>query len=225
MAATVAERTDRLFSAIESGDVATVGALLDEEPALVDARRATGESAVLHAVYRMQSGVRDLLLARGVTLGLHEAAAAGEERALALADADPAQVNALSPDGFAPLHLACFFGHPALVDGLLARGADANAVSRNAMAVRPLHSAAAHGGADARLTISRALLAGGADARPAQHGGWTPLHQAAATGDAALARLLLDHGADPAARSDDGKLPADMARERGHLELAASLGA
>jgi hypothetical protein len=52
-----------------------------------------------------------------------------------------------------------------------------------------------------------------------------PVRLAAATGDAALARLLLDHGADPAARSDDGKLPADMARERGHLELAASLGA
>jgi ankyrin repeat protein len=54
-------------------------------------------------------------------------------------------------------------------------------------------------------------------------GGHTPLHSAAQNGDAAMARLLLAHGADPAAARDDGKTALDLAREGGHNEVAGLL--
>jgi uncharacterized protein YegJ (DUF2314 family) len=41
--------------------------------------------------------------------------------------------------------------------------------------------------------------------------GWTLLHQHALAGDLAIVRLLLDLGADPAARTGDGRTAADLA--------------
>ena len=53
--------------------------------------------------------------------------------------------------------------------------------------------------------------------------GTTALHNAIATNRADVLKWLLDHGADPEARSDDERTPADMARERGHEELVPTL--
>ncbi len=50
----------------------------------------------------------------------------------------------------------------------------------------------------------------------AQAGGYTPLHQAAAAGLEELTQILLEAGADPAMLCDQGKTPADYARERNH---------
>ncbi len=72
------------------------------------------------------------------------------------------------------------------------------------------------------MTVS-ALLARGADPNVTQGGGWTPLHAAARHGDAAMARALLEHGARPGTRSDDGKTAADLATKAGHEELVALL--
>jgi ankyrin repeat protein len=49
------------------------------------------------------------------------------------------------------------------------------------------------------------------------------LHSAAANGDAELVRFLLDAGADPDARQDEGKSAADVAAEKGHAEIAGLL--
>jgi ankyrin repeat protein len=40
-----------------------------------------------------------------------------------------------------------------------------------------------------------------------------------------MAELLLAAGADPARRTDDGRTPADVARDDGHAELADRLDA
>jgi ankyrin repeat protein len=58
----------------------------------------------------------------------------------------------------------------------------------------------------------------------AQTAGYRPLHQAAVAGREDLVRMLLDAGADKAARCDRGKTPAEYARERGHDAVAAMLG-
>jgi uncharacterized protein len=71
----------------------------------------------------------------------------------------------------------------------------------------------------------RLLLEAGASVNATQAGGFAPLHQAAANGNAAVIALLLEHGADPAACCDQGKTPADYARERNHLDIAATLEA
>jgi ankyrin repeat protein len=62
-------------------------------------------------------------------------------------------------------------------------------------------------------------LSRGADANAKQQAGYTPLHGAAAAGDRTLCELLLLHGAKKNTKGDDGKTPADLARERGHQSL------
>jgi ankyrin repeat protein len=48
---------------------------------------------------------------------------------------------------------------------------------------------------------------------------------AAANGQEAIAHLLVEHGAQVDARTDDGKTPYDLASERGHRQVAEWLKA
>jgi uncharacterized protein len=57
-----------------------------------------------------------------------------------------------------------------------------------------------------------------------QAGGFAPLHQAAAAGKRELVVLLLEKGARRDQRCDQGKLPGDYARERGHAAVVELLG-
>jgi ankyrin repeat protein len=60
------------------------------------------------------------------------------------------------------------------------------------------------------------LIAQGADVNMEQAGGYTPLHQAAAAGLVDLTKILLEAGAEPDRRCQQGKTAADYARERSH---------
>src|SRR5262245_8043838 len=91
--------TNDLFASIRSGDAAAVRAMLDAEPSLAGAKNEHGQSAVLASVYNNQPAIRDLIIARGITLDLHEAVAAGQlERVKHLVDANPDLSRAFSPD-------------------------------------------------------------------------------------------------------------------------------
>jgi hypothetical protein len=96
---------------------------------------------------------------------------------------------------------------------LLEHGAHAHQWSHNPQRNQPLHAAIALG--DSAETVIL-LLEAGADVNAAQAGGFTPLHQAAAAGKQELVKLLIENGARRDMRCDQGKLPADYARERGH---------
>ncbi len=208
------------FEAIQSGNAARVGELLAAQPALAAARSDTGVSAIMLAMYYGRQAIRDLLLAAGAELDIWEAAAAGRtERVAALLREDPGLAGAYAPDGFTPLGLAAFFGQRSVVELLLARGAEANTVSRNATGYTALTGAVARG----HTEIVAALLAAGANAAHRYAAGYTPLHEAAGGGRLEIAKLLLARGADPNARTDDGKTPLATALEMGHSELAALL--
>ncbi|MCA9986925.1 MAG: ankyrin repeat domain-containing protein, partial [Anaerolineales bacterium] len=141
-----------------------------------------------------------------------EAAALGEVAALsALLTAEPELLNAVAPDGFYPLGLAGYFGRQAAFRWLLAQGADRDQVAENGMRVRPVHTIAAQRDPALALALMTDLLTYGAAVNVSQHGGWTPLHQAADHGNLALVQLLLAHGADPAAQSEAGQTPIEMA--------------
>jgi len=216
--------TTEFFDAVRSGDMAAVDEHLRGDSTLASARNEGGVSALLWAYYSGQHGVAERLLASGVELNIFEAAAAGDlARTRALLARDPGLVDACTADGFSALGLAAFFGRPEVLKLLLNEGADPNSPSRNAMRVTPLHSAAANREPELSLRMVETLLRSGADPNVRQHGGWTPLQQAAAHGRSQMVDVLLSHGADPAARSDDGQTAADKAAEGGYGEIAELL--
>ena len=209
-----------LFQAIQAGDAATVTDLIEARAELLSASSPSGLSPLLFAAYYHRPQMAALLMGLGAGVSVFEAAAVGaEDRLLVMLEADPALLHAHSPDGFSLLGLACSFGHEAAARALLALGADVNTVSRNAMRVTPLHSAAA----GEYPALAALLLAAGANVDAVQHGGYTPLHSAAQNGNLPLARLLLEQGADPATQTDEGQTAQALATENGHAEVALLL--
>src|SRR5256885_11692496 len=88
------------IDAIKAGEFDRVKAMVSAEPALIDARSRTGDSAILTAVYHRQKEIVNLLVARGATMTIFDACAAGElERAERLLADNPASVQTVSPDG------------------------------------------------------------------------------------------------------------------------------
>ncbi|HEU4934330.1 MAG TPA: ankyrin repeat domain-containing protein, partial [Pyrinomonadaceae bacterium] len=185
--------SQEFIDAAAQGDVAKVKEMLQADPSLAQSRDENGLSVILKATYYGKRDVVEALLASGVQLNLFEAAATGQtDRVRALIEEDPAVVNSYSPDGFTPLSLAVFFGHPKTVDALLAAGAEVNAASRETMKLTPLASAMA----TAQTEIARTLIAHGANVNAKGESDLTPLHTAAARGNIEAATLLLEHGAD-----------------------------
>lgn len=178
-------------------------------------------SPILTALYhrRFEQAER---LADGVPLNIWEAAALGREaRVRELLQSDPGLASAWAPDGFMPVGLAAFFGHPSTARLLLEAGADAHAVARNDMKVQPLHAAVAARNQE----IIELLFERGVDPNARQQVGYTALMAAAGAGDEVLVSLLLAHGADPSLVAEDGKTAAALAQDHGHAAVAERLSA
>jgi ankyrin repeat protein len=213
--------TNELFEAIQAGDENRALQVLDTQPDLARTRD-DGLSPLMQALYH---GLNDLAIAlRRATgdLDVFEAASVGDVERLRELVPDGSAANAWSTDGFTALHLASFFGQPKAAGLLIERGADIEASALNqrfAAGAHPLHSAVA---AQQQQVIAL-LLKAGADPNSKQHGGFTPLLEAAQLGNADLAELLLAHGADPRAQLDDGRTAAELAEEAGNQLLAERL--
>ena len=155
----------------------------------------------------------EALLAAAPVLDVFDAAALGRlDRLAELIATDPGEANVWSADGFTPVGLAAFFGHPDAVELLLAHGADVHAVARNPMRVQPLHAATAARSVEA----VRLILEAGADPDAEQQEGWTALMVARRHGDHAIVDLLLAHGATdgPTSPPSPPSRPAGTARPR-----------
>jgi ankyrin repeat protein len=209
-----------LFDAIRQGDLARVQSLLDADAALASAKNESGVSALLSSVYFGRKDIRDLLLARGATLELQDAAALGRlDRVRELVEKNRALANSFSSDGFPVVALAAFMGHLLVARYLRENGADINAVSTNGSGYNALTGAVTGG----HLEIVKWLLESGADPNYRYGPGYTPLLAAAANGHLDIVKLLLKHGADKSAESNDGKSALDLAEDRKHAAVAAFL--
>jgi ankyrin repeat protein len=205
------------IEAIKEGQAEKVEQLLEQSPALLQAKDENGVSAILWAVYRGHKELAQRLVDKGYELDIFESAALGHEQALdRLLKENKELAREFSKDGFTALGLTCFFGNVQAMKLLLAAGSDPNVVSRNQMKVTPLHSAVAHRNGPVALTMTRMLLEREAEVNVAQEGGWTPLHQAAAHGQTDIIELLLERGARLDAVSGDGRTPLRMAEEGKH---------
>jgi ankyrin repeat protein len=206
------------IDAIKTGEFERVKAMVSADPTLIDARSRSGDSAILTAVYHRQKEIVNLLVARGAALSLFEACAAGEiervERTL-----DASTINTYSADGWTPLHLAAFFGHPKITEMLLAQGADVTARSRNTNGNTPLHAALAGN----HKLVAGLLIGREADVNAADANGWRPLHLAAANNNLDAINALIAQGADVSAGNGEGLTPLSIAQEKNHREAAALL--
>lgn len=218
------DESNKFLDAVKMGDLAVVSSLLAADPQLLNVRDESGVSVLMLAAYYGKEDITAYFLSRKEELDIFEAAALGDvERLGHLIEHDPSVLCGYSEDGFTPLGLAAYFGQIANLILLVENGADVNAVSRNQMQVRPLHSAVAHRQADISLIMAKRLLESGAQVNPIQHGGWTPLHQAAAHGNLEMVDLLLNYGADPAMKSDDGRTALMMAEDGQHSAVIRRL--
>ena len=160
-----------LIAAARAADPAVVRRLL-AGPVDVDERQPDGATALHWAVHRESLEMAGLLLDAG-------------------ADGDAA--NDL---GVTPLLMACARGHGGLVERLLAAGADPNGVLPGGETA--LMAAARAGSPEA----VNALLAAGARVNAAESTrGQSALMWAVANRHPAITRVLIEHGADIAARS------------------------
>ncbi len=119
---------------------------------------------------------------------------------------------------------AAFFGHWKVCDFLIAKGADPRRTVADT-GETPLHGALCKAGRPYFYYVVRLLVERGADVnartipgresaafmRDVRTRGETPLHRAAAFGDAAIISYLIERGADKAARDANGDTPLSWA--------------
>jgi len=212
--------TAKFFQAIQSRDTAAVKRMLAAEPQLASARNEKGQSALLLTAYGGNKELCDALLAQGVPLELHEAAALGRlERVRELVEIEPGQAKSYSPDGFSVMALAAVFGHLEVTEYLFGKGADVNAAATNGTGYNALTGAVASG----HTAVVSWLLANGADPNYRYGAGYSPLLTAAANGHLGILSILLAGGADLHAKTNDGKTALSFAQERGHAEVTEFL--
>jgi len=203
-----------LIEAIKTGDTATAGELLRENPGLGTERLPSGETALMTALYRGHRDLAASIAAGSSGLDVFAAAATGEIEALRAAIA-AGHVNDIAYDGWTPLHLAAFFGQETAAAQLVDAGAALDAISRNSIRNTPLHAATAGGHTD----IALLLVNRGANVNLEDAGRHTPLHIAAENGLADVVRALLNRGADPFAVDAEDRTPLARAAARNRNEI------
>ena len=215
----MANKTD-LQEAIQNGQLERVKDILQSQPELVEAETEQGVPLTLWAAYYRQPAVFQYLIEKKPSLSFFEVIAAGKlEKVQAALQKNAQYLNAFSSDGFTGLTLACYFNQEAVAEFLIDRGADVNLASNNHMRVAPLHSAIAV----QNVSLVGKLLAKGAEVNKTQTAGVNALHSAAHRGQVEMIKLLLQYGADPSLKTEDGKTALDFAKADEHEAAAAVL--
>jgi uncharacterized protein len=133
-------------------------------------------------------------------------------------------VSAQDANGWSAVHMAAQRGNPALLRLLLEKGADVNRVCAckgflDARDWTPLQMAARRG----RMEVVELLLTKDVDLRQVNSRGVTALHEAVESDSPAIVRAVLDKGADPRAKDNDGKTPLDYAAEIANEKARAEI--
>ncbi len=219
---------------IDHGELEPVQAALRDNPDLLSANDRLGWTALHRAVSHGNAGLTRLLLAAGVPVDAEDRR--GETALFFAIFQDTALLELLLTSGADPNHRNTLGDTPLFLAGdadacdqarmLLAAGADPSAC--NDLNQTALHAAAAGGS----WRVVKALLEAGADVNGRDGQGKTALHWAV-SGNIMPHRLpdhlktielLLDSGADPAARTLNGENVLDLAhRHWGFPEITALL--
>jgi len=135
--------------------------------------------------------------------------------------AQGANVDELDPNGDAPLVMAAYLGHTAVVTLLLEAGADVTAVDPG-MKATALHAAAYAG----RTESAALLIQHGIDInKQGPKNGYTALHDAIWENNIDTARVILEAGADLTLKAHSGETPLDFAKSKHRREIVAMIEA
>jgi len=225
--------SQRFRAAVAAGDAERVAAWLRRDPALAASRDERGRSMLAVACLAGHGEVAARLRqelerlspdAPHAALGLVEAAlAADAERVQWWLGKAPALINEPDATGFNAVHAAVLAGKPAMVMGMVVKGADFNALSAGAPRRTPLRLAAEGPDDDVADELLDLMLGNGGDPEAPQGDGTLPLHAAAAAGRRESIRLLIWSGADAARLTPDGETALALAERHGRAEAAALL--
>ena len=217
----MASTSDDLFGRSTPATPMRVRALLTEQPWLAAERDDEGVSPLLRARYRMDRAMIEAVRPHVERLNVFEAATFGDlDRLTELLAEDPELVDAVSGDGFTPLHLAAFFGQADAVRLLLARGAQVDA-QRHGMDDRD--------GAASPVQPAGTRTSSGCSSAPAptrttgSDTGTRRCTRPPPTATLESVELLLDAGADPAAANDDGETALILAEKQDDLVIVERL--
>ena len=208
-----------IFELIDAGDARGARALLADDPGLASARDAQGLTALMRASYR-GGAVYEVVREAEPELDQWDRILVGESDDL------PA-MDAWSPDGFTPLHIAAFAKNAAAAQTLVDAGADVNVFATPSYArVTPLGTCAFVGATE----VARVLLRAGADPTLTEIEGASPLEAAMENGHrdlVALLFVLVAHGyADALRRAlERDRTLANAAVDWGGGDWESALGA
>lgn len=139
--------------------------------------------------------------------------------ALFLLSRPEVKVEHRNAKGESPLMMAALKGKPELVRRLIQRQAEVNKPGW-----APLHYAASHA-SERSVAVVHLLLEHHAFIDAQSPNGSTPLMMASMYGHAQVARLLLESGADPNMKNEQGLSAIDFARRAGRQDLAEAIAA
>jgi len=209
-------QTDEFLEAIQKGNLQKINQLLDTTPILANSKAKNGVSAILLALYHGRQDIAQTVAAKKHELDIFEASVLGKlERVKNLVDHDPSIANSYSPDGFTPVALTAYLGQKDVTEYLILKGANVNAIAKNATGFTALTGAIANNHAE----IAKILVKRGADVNHRYEGGVSPLMEASMNGNIELVNFLLENGADPNAKTKDGKSSISFAREKNHSKV------
>jgi len=203
-------QTDEFLDAIQKGNLSKIDQLLATNPALASSKAKNGVSAILLALYYGHQDIAQAIAAKKGGLDIFEASVPGKlERLKNLIEQDRALVETYSPDGFTPVALATYLGQKSVTEYLIEKGANVNAIAKNATGFTALTGAVANN----HVEISKILVKRGANVNHRYEGGVSPLMEACLNGNLELVNFLLENGADPSAKTKDEKTPLVRQRE------------
>jgi 7,8-dihydropterin-6-yl-methyl-4-(beta-D-ribofuranosyl)aminobenzene 5'-phosphate synthase len=178
-----------IHKSAKEGDLAKVKALIEENPALANAKNQDQETPLHRAVSGGHLDIVEFLIAAG------------------------ADVNAQDNQQRTPLHLACYDGRRDIVEKLISHGANLEAKFANG--TTPLFWTVPGG----HTEMFELLVKKGADINVTVDNGANLLHSVAMYGQKDMAKILIEKGADVNRTSDDGTAPINYAAARGHKEV------
>lgn len=216
-----------LMLAAAKGHGDTVRTLLSAGADLNLANR-WGDTALTWAANEGRTAIVQVLLAakadvmarneQGAT-ALHFAARGGFVEMIQPLLRGGAQVNEADANQRTALMFAAFNGRNDVVTALLAAGAGPNLRDNKGQ------TALMHAATQGYAPVLRTLLQGGAEVNAKTSTNSTALMSAAYWGRSDAVQVLLDAGADASLQDASGKTAAQLAREAGHLEIAARIAA